>query len=754
MWRRNSLFSRNRLRQRNDDNNSDREDTSNNEPVNRQESKLSKIVFLLSLILSASSLILAGYTTLSYWQNQQQKIRAAKRQAQREAVLLTLEIERQLREFQKTTVSLSNTLSLSELTEEELSEEIEEKINGNQDLLSLGVAYNLFGFDQNRMLYAPGFIRLEDEIKPIQLEDYYDYTKPQYDWFRKALKGKSHWGEPYSWGENNLIQEYIFGFYSPFYQLENDEKIPVGVIYSEYSKKKLQSIVESLNLGKTGYGFLLSKNGVFIAHPNQDHIKGGKKFIDILEEQNNRELIPLVNQAFEGEKVVTEFVDEITGQKSWLFLQPMALNGWVVGIVFLEQEILLDSDTKRQRFIWNSLAVVSFFFFLSIIIFKAYTGKTKNLWAFSSFTTFLFMAEIGFIWNLALAERNYLSNRFLVLTYADLDNILKPQVELTQALNQAEPLYIPTGILVKSLDFSSPKDIFITGYIWQRYTDGIHDDVYPDVSPGVIFPNEVDLNQADDYQLREVYRHKSSNVEIIGWYFEFTFRQRFDFSTYPFDYKDVQIKLLHPSFNDPKLNRPVILIPDLDSYRLINPKITPGVDEKIILDGWILDSSFFEYEFHSYNTNYGFHNSRYITDFPELSFTIVLKRQFINPLIARIAPLLLVVTLLFTLLLIANQENAIDVLVACAGLIFVVVLDQVAVRGEIIASGIVYLEYFYFLIYLYILLITINAIFLSKQYKDPLIQYLFCNPDKPIVKIIYWPSLLSILLIITILIFY
>ncbi|NET33033.1 MAG: hypothetical protein F6K19_13610 [Cyanothece sp. SIO1E1] len=713
-------------------------------------SRWSQRVYVLSLLSFGVSLIWAISGLYSYQVTQVQRLQEAKRKTQREAMLATIEIESQLQAFQRPVLAIANAASAGQLDESELLSQIYTEIEAEPHMVTLGVAYELYAQRQDAMLSAPSYVRTDNQLQRIQLETIFDYTKPQFAWFRQALEQGSHWGEPYTWPENVFRVDPVFGFYSPFYQLKAGEKVPQGVIYAEYALEPLERIMTALNLGKTGYGFLVSKNGVFITHPNKENVKSQTTLIDILQKQNNQQLTNLADQALAGERVETEFIDEITGQKSWLFLQPLEQHGWVVGIVFLEEEVRLDSQTKRRQLIWISLAMMTALLSLSVVGLRAYNGKVNNLWLLSTMVGCLQTAEIIFIWRLALADRNYLSNRSLVLSQAELENLLLPQAKLSNALNQASPLHIPTGVFINTIDFSSPNDIFMTGYIWQIYDTTIHDGL----SRGFIMSNVIDGDNANWFEVREAYRSQQGNLEVIGWYFENTLRQDFDFSTYPFDYKDIQIRLLHPDFNHQDLNRQIILVPDLASYKLINPKTNPGVSQQLILDGWDMDGSFFEYQFVDQKTNFGFHNSVIRTNLPELSFTIVLKRQFINPLITRVGPLLLVTILLFALLVIAENDKGLEVLAACSGFLFIVILDQIAVRAEIITSGIVYFEYFYFLIYFYIFLVAINAILLSKPSNHKLVQNLIGYKNNLIPKLLYWPNLLGTLLLITLLVFY
>ncbi len=693
-------------------------------------------ILYTSIFFCCVSFLLATLGIYSYWQSQTQRIKEAKLQTKREAILASIEIERELREYQKPALSLANLLTKNQIRGEDLVNKIQEIIENNLPLLTLGAAYTPLTTDT--LLYAPGYIRRKDQLQFIQLENLYDYTNPQYNWFRETFNQGSGWGEPYSLPKISGLDQPVVGFYSPFYERRNGKDFPQGVVYAEYSFKDLEEIMSSLNLGKTGYAFLMSKTGVFITHPNDENVINQRTIFDVFKSQNNPQLTRLISQAFEGEIIETEFIDKITGQKSWFYLKPIDLNGWVVGIIFLEQEVFFESETRRRKLIFISLTITFFLSSLISIILKVQTRNVIRLWLFTGLSSLLILIQIGFIWRLALSDRNYLSNRFLLLNQADPEKIIASQVRETQRLQREDILRIPTGVFIESIDFPNFSEVFISAYIWQRYKTGIHDDL----SRGFILPDSVDAN---NLEVQEVYNEAQGDSELIGWYIEATLRQKFDYSRYPFDPKDIEVQIWHSD-----LNRQVVLVPDFTAYKLINPRLQPGINQDIALYGWILDSSFFEYKFREYNTNLGFSEGFFKGDLPDLYFTVAVKREFIDPLIYRLVALICVVSLLFAMLLVLNSDRGMEVLGTAAGLIFIVIVDQIAIREEVAAGGLIYFDYFYFVIYFYIFLIAVIALMLLNDTPTPnFLKY----KDNLITKLLYWPSLLGTLLILTLFVF-
>lgn len=711
-------------------------------PKTEKQLKMEKRAFSTLLTLCGASLAVAIVGLLLFMWEQSRVLKDARIQARRETVRATLELDRELRVAQDTALSISSDLTSGTLPQSELLDRLKLQVE-QKELTALGAAYD----PSISGRYAPTYIEGEPEAQLIQLEQIYKYERPRYVWYQNTLSKGAHWEEPYIWPTNDFIKKPVVGFYSPFYNPDTASSRPEGVILAEYSVDTLREIMKSLDLGRTGYAFIISKSGFYVYHPNEQFVTGQRNLLDFANKENDPRLRELVTEALRGEPVNGELTDEVTGQDSWIFLRQSYLTEWVVGVVFIPDEVIPDTVSTRRKIIWVSLAFLSFFIFLSILLCRAYRGTPKRLWAASICLTALLILEIGFIWSLVLRARTYTSSRNLLLNDTAIDQLLTPIEDLSIRSKQEPPVQIPTGVFVQTLDFSSPTDVFVTGYIWQKYDSDIPKEVIPgEEDLGFIMPDSLDANDLD---LSEAYRYQEGNVTIIGWYFEATLRQDFDYSYYPFDYKDVKIRLWPKDFNNAELNRQVVLVPDLSSYPVINPKAKPGVAGDIVVGVWDLNDSFFEYKFNSYNTNFGLANAPPKLNYPELHFTMILQRSFLGVFISRVGPQLVVITLLFAILFIATSENSMEVLGACGGFVFIVILDQITFREQIVSKGLVFLEYFYFLIYLYIFMIAINAIMLLFPSSFPIVKY----KENLVSKLSSWPALTSLLLIITILIF-
>ena len=311
-------------------------------------------------------------------------------------------------------------------------------------------------------------------------------------------------------------------------------------------------------------------------------------------------------------------------------------------------------------------------------------------------------------------------------------------------------IYVKTGIFIQSLKFFNSTEVNMSGFIWQRYQDGLNDHVKPGKDEvGFILPEQVD--SGGDIARREVYRKRSGNEEIIGWYFETILRQPFDYADYPFDHKTAWVRMWHRQFF-----RNIVLVPDFDAYDATGLEDIFGIEEGIVLGTWVRKNTYFDYELTSYDTDFGIPDYVGKKGFPELRYNFVVKRKFENAFIVYLLPLFLVAALLFAALLtVSNKEdlsgrlgfNTSGFIGACSALFFVVMLAHIQLREQFAGSSIVYIEYFYILMYGLLVVATANTFLFSLRPKRwcGLILY----EDNIIFKVAYWPVVLACLIMIT-----
>jgi hypothetical protein len=306
---------------------------------------------------------------------------------------------------------------------------------------------------------------------------------------------------------------------------------------------------------------------------------------------------------------------------------------------------------------------------------------------------------------------------------------------------------IPTGVQVQSVTFTNANNVQVSGFIWQKYGPAVP----ADVKQGVVLPDAV----VEAYQAAEAYRFTTAGgTTVIGWYFQATLRQAFDYGRYPFDRQDVLLRLWHQDFN-----RRVVLVPDFASYRDLDPRSTPGLSPRLVHTGWVPEHSGFSYDLSNENTTFGYDSGPVTGKYPEFFFNIGLKREFLNPFFDYINFSIVVFLLLFAVVCLTAREeetksrfgiSTFGVLGSAGTLLFAVLLKHSQLRTAIAADQIAYLEVLPSLLYLGILLASLNAILLALPLRLGWLEY----RNNILPDLLYWPLLLGLLLAVTVLVFY
>ncbi len=644
-------------------------------------------------------------------------------------------------------------------------------------LFGISAAFKPDKFKRGVRLHAPYYKKIDGTIVADTIEANYDYTnatsaQANTDWYHLTLQeNEGSWKEPYyGAATNKFVAEYSTPFYPP-----SNETEPDGVVTSLVSLEDVSWVLQSLDLGAIGYGFILSDAGTLLAYPVAEFI--GSKIQTAIPTVGEK---PEENKAFHdalaaargaatsGKPGVANFHNEKTGQDAWVCFAKIQFNDE-------------DSDTGQNRMfeLPFSLVVVHFrddiaeslydinpefsslVLILSLLLSMAVGSllcfaiddTLKLLWGLSICVSTFLLAGVALIWFVELRSPLDQDSRFVqLLTRSSTAAFLERQRECDSNSSHEPPTYIPTGIFIQSAEFSGANDLSITGYIWQRYHNdqiGKPDQIEnPDqtriIRQGFVLPESESLDVQEAYQ-----RPDGKDHTVYGWRVEAQIREVFDYARYPLDNQNVWVRIWHQDFD-----RNIILVPDLDSYDSTNPFLLPGVPKDFFLNGWDVEKSYFGYRLNSYNSNFGIKNYVGQHSFPELYFNVVVRRVFVGPFVTHIIPLIVVAFLLFAILMVATRDPQLNEVIGftslaavegAAAIFFVAILSHIDLRNQIQGVEILYVEYFYFVLYISVIAVAIDCIIFSKYLESRLFQY----QDNLVPKLLYWPLLASLALAIT-----
>ena len=628
---------------------------------------------------------------------------------------------------------------IADPTEDQLLELLREAVLSDDSCYGGAIAFDPNRFDAKRRLYAPYFARKNGGFEFQRIEESYDYTDPSQEWYGKALAEGPRWSEPYF---DASVGDVLMTTYSAVF---HEEGAPKGVVTIDVSMDVIRKIVRSLDLGGIGYALLLSDQGHFLYHPNEDLVLSGANVLDVTERSGDAELHELATKILEGGSGIDDHTGPLTGLDTWFVYEPVTTTGWSLVGAYVKKDAPIDTAVLRRWQIRIGASLVVFMATTLALMLNVLAGYRRRLWAYSILVSLLLVAGIGFTWRAALrydSDENVAGR--IVTDSAGLMSFEQTITDQSRERLTEPPVFVPTGVLIESLRFDGGTDIDVRGYIWQRYEPEIHSQVVRGIS----------LAGVAEQRIGEPQVERLGEKEIVRWPFEVAQRVRFENSKYPLMRERFALRVVP---RDIASN--VLLVPDLEAYPILSPTTLPGLDENVFLPGWEITRTFFELRERVPVTNFGLGNSSTSETFPSLYFNIEVRKEFSDTFVSNLVPLIIVGLVIFLVLLISEREEE-RILLMRAGpgfnlsiagtLLFVAVFSHIGARQKIAAQEIIYLEYFYIVMYFALLWVAVNSILYVRWPESKFIQY----EENLLPKVLFWPVTLGALWVATLLTFY
>ena len=632
----------------------------------------------------------------------------------------------------------AQTLSSRTWDKDSLNVFLKSIIEKQQDIQGVTVAFEPYKFDPSQHLYGITFHRKNGRVEKLLVN--YDYTLStekagaHTDWYN-AIKTGEGWTEPY-WG--TAVQRHIIVYSGCFFAPDDKEKkAPIGVVNAYLYLDYVRKVVNELALGKKSFGFVVSQKGFFVAYPVEELYRKGRTLLDLARDKKSKRLEEIYQEILIQKTGKASYNNELTGQPSIIFYKTISGTNLIFCIVFIKDELFgIQGDNIRHNKIKIILSVVlclllAFLFWLMI---------RRNLITLISVTVLISLILVGGINCLWFIQRMYVRDAsstinkeedLLVFDKNTIDKVIASCADPARKL--AAPDVIKTGILLKTLEHISLTQVRLAGFIWQRYSLTCNASVARDF----FLPQCHRLTQK-----MLLFKEKRESEECYIWWISGIFDQDVLISkTFPLDEQNVDILLDHPS----SLNQRILLVPDLESYQLIASGRLPGLDERIQLLGWILEKSFFVLQLVKYNVDIAGKRLDLVGKKYNLNFTLTAKRKLLGILIMNLLPLLLILLLLFINILLARPDHIMTNISLTSGIFVGIIFAHSALRRELVGSIIFYLESFYIVLYFFVILIVIDLLLYARNYKVRFVMY----RDNLLAKILFWPSFLLTMFLIT-----
>lgn len=139
----------------------------------------------------------------------------------------------------------------------------------------------------------------------------------------------------------------------------------VGVAYAEVDGSFLSGITDQINIGESGFAYIVSQEGVIIAHRDQSKVLGQENTIELgKSDAEFKGISDLISQAVSQGEVHGEY--ELYGVKKWAFFYPIAGTQWEVGLAVDANEFM--ADGYKAMAICSAICLVAFVVGVLVVI--------------------------------------------------------------------------------------------------------------------------------------------------------------------------------------------------------------------------------------------------------------------------------------------------------------------------------------------------------------------------------------------------
>jgi sigma-B regulation protein RsbU (phosphoserine phosphatase) len=276
-------------------------------------------------------------------------ISAAEREAANETEAAVSHVDDVLHSIEERTLALGEALSVLAPGRDDADRLLRRFVEGDPDVHGGAIARVPGPRGERQALYyhrAPdGSGRLEPEDLASEAYRYWEHG-----WFRETLaSAKPLWTEPYQ--DTGGGEAWMVTFAVPFGPADG---APAGIVTADVRLQRLDSIVEEIELGRRGFGLLVSRSGHIVAASEGERVDHAATVLQQARPEARVWLEPISRKVAAGEPGFARVERE--GRPFRLTYRPVRRAGWTLATLYPEDELL--SGVSRLRVVQASLGLV------------------------------------------------------------------------------------------------------------------------------------------------------------------------------------------------------------------------------------------------------------------------------------------------------------------------------------------------------------------------------------------------------------
>jgi len=276
-------------------------------------------------------------------------IEAAEREAVNEVDAAANQVEDLLHSVEQRTLALGDALSVLDPSPTTAERLLRAFVEGNRDLYGGAIAWATAPGVPPHALYYHWTTKGEPKLEDADLASpsYHYWTR---DWFVTPMRtGEPGWTEPYA-DEGGGAAEMVT-YSVPF---RGPQEAWLGVVTADVRLSRLNGIVESIELGRRGFGLVLSRGGVVIAASRADRrLPTNAPVLGQASAASRARLEPVVRHMLSGGQGFVPI--QLAAGSFRVTYRPLGRAGWSLAALYPEDELM--AGVRRLRMLQALLAL-------------------------------------------------------------------------------------------------------------------------------------------------------------------------------------------------------------------------------------------------------------------------------------------------------------------------------------------------------------------------------------------------------------
>lgn len=258
------------------------------------------------------------------------------------------------------------------ISETDIHELLKANVARNSEIYGATVFLDPPKKDIGKKLFAPYYFKKGQLLKYTPADPKFKFSEQE--WYLAPKKeGKPVWTEPYyDKGADAIMTTYSVPIY-------NKKAEFLGLATVDLELSFLTQMINSIQIGKTGYAMLLSRNGTFLTHPDKDKYVLKAKFGDIAEAANDPALSDLAEALKKGKTGDFLLNDPFTKKLSWASFEAIPSTGYSLVVFMPEDELLMNVKGLKTKLLWVGIIIAGIIIGVIIVISIRISNPIKAL---------------------------------------------------------------------------------------------------------------------------------------------------------------------------------------------------------------------------------------------------------------------------------------------------------------------------------------------------------------------------------------